>query len=145
MAKKKKKDDRPSIAKFFFGSKRSSAITVSSICILIIGLSQAVPIAWGWVLGARDGVEVVVTKNIRIDFEETKAEVAQTKLNQMAMDSRHMNAIQTIAKGQKINQETMYNIWSDVRAMRDGTTPPTPEPIPTIEPHDMAALTTPHE
>lgn len=144
MAKpKKKKDDRPSIAKFFFGSKRSSAVTVSAICALVVGLSQAVPIAWGWVLDTRDGVEVVVTKNLRIDFEETKAEVEQNKLEQMAMDSRHMNAIQSISKGQQINQETMYNIWQDVRALRGGTTPPRPEPIPTIEPHITAAL--PHE
>ncbi len=134
-----------SIYKFFFGSRRSSILTLSSICALIIGLSQALPIAWGWVMDARAGAEVVFTQQARTKIKKNREEIKKIKLEQMAMDSRHMNAIQSISKGQQINQETMYNIWSDVRAMRDGTTPPTPEPIPTIKPHDMTASTIPHE
>lgn len=106
----------------------------------IITIDKGVPIAKRWWHGL---VDVAITQDLHKGVEEAKKDARQATKKMTILEEAHATDMTAIYKevgtlrsemraGQQQNSQMMYQIWQDVRQIRGGPTPPTPEPIPTI-------------
>lgn len=108
----------------------------------IITIDKGVPIAQRWWHGA---VDATITHGIHAGVDEAKKTAQKALDKSILLESAHASDMKAVHAevgairsdmrvGQQQNSQMMYHIWEDVRQIRGLPAPPTPEPIPTIDP-----------
>ena len=131
----------------WFKTRKGQVAIGATICALIVGLDQALPVVFKWASAFRGGAETVLTLTAsdRIDHLDTEAVTLTGRVEALeANQGTLLDAVGDLKTSSRVQQEMLYQLWAEQRAMRGLPAPPrpagmpghrrTPTPVPTETP-----------